>query len=162
MILDQIIYLDRYSAVDDGIKAALEFIHSHKDEAEMPDGKYEIIKDKVTAFVVSKDTVEEAAAEMEIHKKFMDIHYVLKGRETCCLADLPNDIESCSYNEEADITFFPGATENFITIGSGEFYAVWPYEPHKPLCNPGTESEFVKKIICKVKIDGKPGEFCKN
>lgn len=37
MILDQIIHLNRYIAVDDGIKAALEFIYSHKDEAEMPE-----------------------------------------------------------------------------------------------------------------------------
>ncbi|MDW2799172.1 YhcH/YjgK/YiaL family protein [Clostridium boliviensis] len=154
MILDQIIHLNRYISADDGIKAALKFIYSHKDEAEMPDGKYEIIKDQVTAFVVSKDTVNQSSAEMEIHKKFMDIHYVLKGKEMCCLADLPQDIESCSYDEEADITFFPGKSTDSITIGRGDFYAVWPYEPHKPLCNPGEKSEFVKKIICKVKIDG--------
>ncbi|MGB8455742.1 MAG: YhcH/YjgK/YiaL family protein [Anaerocolumna sp.] len=152
MILDQIVNFERYKGVDTNIKKALEFIYSHKDDADMPDGKYEIAADEVNAFVISKDTVDEITADMEIHKKFMDIHYMLKGKEKCCLVNPPEDIDEYSYDDTADITFFKSQRSNYVVIDKGEFYAVWPFEPHKPLCNVNKESEFVKKIICKVKI----------
>lgn len=157
MILDKIVNLNRYTKTDNLIKAALEFLYLHKEDTEMADGKYEIIKGEVTAFVVSKDTVDETKTDMEIHKDFMDIHYMLKGRECCYLADLPMDIESYDYDEKADITFFTCENQNVAAVSKGDFYAVWPYEPHKPLCHFGKQSESVKKIICKVKIDSYRG-----
>jgi biofilm protein TabA len=152
MIIDQIVNFERYKDIDINIKKALEFIYSHKDEEDMPDGKHEIIADEVIAFVISKDTVDEVIADMEIHKKFMDIHYMLQGKEKGCFVNLPEDIESYSYDDAADITFFKSQSVNSVVIDKGEFYAVWPYEPHKPLCNVDKESGFVKKIICKVKV----------
>lgn len=87
---------------------------------------------------------------MEIHKRFMDIHYIIKGAERCGIAELPPQVD---YNEETDNGFYDCEDTGSVRIGEGEFYAVWPLEPHCPLCNAGEETETVRKIICKVKVD---------
>ncbi|SCP98272.1 YhcH/YjgK/YiaL family protein [Anaerobium acetethylicum] len=152
MIFDQIKNYARYTKTDENIKAALEFIDLHKDNKEILDGKYEIIPDQVTAYVVSKDTILAEDAEMEIHKKFMDIHYMLKGQESCGLTELSMDVQEAAYDDAGDISLFSAEDTNVVVVSEGEFYAVWPYEPHRPLCNVQGTSRKIRKIICKVKV----------
>ncbi|MDD3174477.1 MAG: YhcH/YjgK/YiaL family protein, partial [Herbinix sp.] len=116
MILDQIVNFDRYKDTNTNIKKALEFIYTHRNDEDMLEGKYEIIADEVIAFVISKDTVNEMDADMEIHKKFMDIHYMLKGKEKCCFVNMPEEIDSFVYDEVADITFFKSHSTNSVLI----------------------------------------------
>lgn len=150
MLFDHINHYTRYNNLNDNIKAALDFIYTHRIDETIEDGRYEIIPDQVIAYVVSKDTITISKAGMEIHKKFMDIHYMLKGQERCGMMPLPKDSDKASYDEEGDIAFFDQGDDSSILVHQGEFYAVWPYEPHRPLCSVEDKSEKVRKIICKV------------
>lgn len=152
MIIDHISKYTRYKNINSAIKAALEFISANSMSFEMSDGKYEIIPGQVTAFIVSKDTMNAVETDMEIHKDFMDIHYILSGEEVCEYGEVPEDIEAYHYDEENDITFFPVKKVQEVHVQQGSFYMVWPYEAHKPLCSVNCAGEKVRKIICKVKL----------
>ena len=138
MIVDHIKNRGRYEHCHKNIAAALQFIAEHADDPELKDGSYPVIPDEVIVHVLTKETHGRDEAKMEIHKNFMDIHYIIKGAESCAVAPLA---------PEQDIAYDPNTDNAFWD------YAVWPMEPHCPLCNTAEEPETIRKIICKVKVD---------
>ncbi len=54
------------------------------------------------------------------------------------------------YNEQNDITFFEGE-RSFTKVEAGMFAIFFPNDLHMPGINVG-DSEFVKKIVIKVKV----------
>ena len=149
MIADRIENRSRYDGCHQNIKAALDFIAQRADDPALEDGTYPIIPDEVIVHVLSKTTRPREEGMMEIHKRFMDIHYMIKGSEACGLAPLGEDID---YNPDTDNGFWSCQDTGRVVIGEHEFYAVWPMEPHCPLCSVNG-SEDVRKIICKVRVD---------
>lgn len=148
MIVDTILHADRYQHVDPVFAKALDFLVKHANDQDMHDGKYEIIPDVAIGYVVTKNTVPSHDAKMEIHKKFMDIHYLLKGSERCGYTT--HFEESVPYDPVQDIAFSNCNDEMSLSIAKGSFYAVWPEEPHRPLLQVSESSEVIRKIIIKV------------
>ena len=150
MIADHIQNKSRYAGCHKNIVEALDFIAERAGDPALQDGTYPIIPGEVIVHVLSKNTHPRAEAKMEIHKNFMDIHYMISGSERCGIAPLAKELD---YDPDTDNAFWDCADTGSIVIGEGEFYAVWPLEPHCPLCNAGETVDAVRKIICKVKVD---------
>jgi YhcH/YjgK/YiaL family protein len=148
MIVDTILHADRYQYVGSAFAKALEFLSKHAKDQNMQNGKYEIIPDVAIAYVVTKDTVLLSDTKMEIHKKYMDIHYLLKGTEICGFSR--NFKGVALYDHAQDIAFSDCDDEMSLPIAEGSFYALWPDEPHRPLVQVGGTSESIRKIIVKV------------
>ncbi len=151
MITDKITNIRRYEGIDENIIKALKAIKEYSEKKELQDGTYEIVNDEIILHVITKETHKRSEAKMEIHKNFMDIHYMIKGQERCFVSALPSE-ESIDYNPETDNGFWECEDTGSISIGEGEFYAVWPLEPHCPLCNVGEDSEMIRKFIVKVRV----------
>lgn len=149
MVTDHIRNCARYAPCDGNIKAALDFMKEKAGDRDLEDGTYVVVPDEVTAYVLSKESKAVSECQMEIHKKYMDIHFILEGAERCGFAPLQDDV---AYDEETDNGFYQCDDTSEIVVREGEFYMVWPLEPHRPLCNVGTSPEQVRKIICKVRI----------
>jgi len=98
MIVDKLGNLERYTGCHKNIAAALTYIAEHANDPALEDGCYPIIPDEVIVHVLTKDTRPREAAQMEIHKRFMDIHYMIKGSEACGVAPLGEEID---YNHVA-------------------------------------------------------------
>lgn len=152
MIVDHIKNRSRYEHCHKNIAAALQFIAEHADDPELKDGSYPVIPDEVIVHVLTKETHGRDEAKMEIHKNFMDIHYIIKGAESCAVAPLAPE-QDIAYDPNTDNAFWDCKDSYSVVIGEGEFYAVWPMEPHCPLCNTTEAPETIRKIICKVKVD---------
>ncbi len=148
MITDKLENRNRYAGCHKNIAIALDYIAAHAQDPALEDGSYTVVPDEVIVHVLSKDTKPREKAMMEIHKRFMDIHYMIRGREACGIAPLGAQID---YNPETDNGFWACGDDYRVVVGEGEFYAVWPMEPHCPLCSVDGE-ESVRKIICKVKV----------
>ena len=149
MIYDQLKNARRYYACHPNIEAALHFIEQHRDGAGLEDGKHVLIPDALIANVVSAKTRDRGDAKMEIHARFMDVQYILEGEEICACAPLD---ETVKVDPETDNGFWSCEDTASIRVRQGEFYIVWPGEPHCPLVSTG-EIAPVRKIICKVRVD---------
>lgn len=150
MIIDNIANWERYKNIHPNIAKALQYIHEHKDDLTLENGTYTLSPDQVIVHVLDKQTQTRESAKMEIHQRFMDIHYIISGAERCGVAPLPEHID---YNSEADNGFWECRDTYSVVIGENEFYAVWPMEPHCPLCHADGQAKDIRKIICKVKVD---------
>ena len=80
MILDLIGNRERYSGLGASIERALEYL-ADTDFTALEDGRHPIDGEAIFALVSSYDTEPESARSFEAHRKYIDVQYLLTGRE---------------------------------------------------------------------------------
>ena len=99
-------------------------------------------------FVAAGTTKEPDVAEA--HRKYLDIQYIVKGREVVGWADLAACTPTDAFNEDSDIGFYSGDF-NYITVNEGICYVVFPEDAHMPGRHLEVPNDFVK-IVVKLKV----------
>ncbi len=151
MIADKLENASKYFNLGKKLKKGFEFLQS-ADLKNLDDGKYEIDGSEIFANVQTLKTKSENEKKWEVHRKYIDIQYVIKGRERMgfgLLDDFKTEIEK--YDETKDVEFLDGKKFNFLNVSEGEFVVFYPQDVHAPmLC--ANEPENIKKVIVKIKI----------
>ena len=130
MIKDNIINSYLYENLSDEIKQAFHWLKSN-DLKDMADGKYEIFGDKVYANVQKYITKDDAL--YEVHKKYIDIQYIVSGREKIGLVSLEKCKTTVEYDTEKDIEFLTNDSDDeYQILSKNEFLIIYPPEAHKP------------------------------
>ena len=105
--------------------------------------KFIASKSGVTSFTAK--TEEEAV--FETHRKMIDVQIPLDAPETYGYTPLC-DLPEVEYNEEKDITKYPGVkAETLVNCKPGEFAIFFPQDGHQPCIGTGT----IHKAIFKIK-----------
>lgn len=99
-------------------------------------------------FVLSGTTVEPGLAEA--HRKYLDIQYIVKGKEVMGWADLADCKLEGEFSEEKDIGMYSGDFR-FITIPEGVCYVVFPEDAHMPTRHLEVPNDYVK-VVVKLKV----------
>ena len=95
--------------------------------------------------VANGKTEEEAV--FETHRKMIDVQIPLDAPETYGYTPLC-DLPEVEYNEEKDITKYPGVkAETLVNCKPGEFAIFFPQDGHQPCIGTGT----IHKAIFKIK-----------
>lgn len=151
MIIDRIenksIYLTRHS----DLYVGMEFILDRFNES-MPDGRYEIKGDDVYAIVQSHYTDFPENKKLESHRKYIDIQYIVSGKELMGWVPANNLEVMTPYSEEKDVIFYhkDRNISSFILF-PGFFAIFYPDDAHMPGCVVD-KPEFVRKIVVKVRV----------
>ena len=112
------------------------------------DGKYVIDGENIFASVMTYDTLPESEKKFEIHEKYIDIQYIIKGEEI--IGDARLDTLDKADGEGTDIAFFSMPKDyNRVHFTEGELAIIFPREPHAPGVAYNTPCT-VKKIVVKV------------
>lgn len=150
MIYDKIDNLQIYAGISKDILIGLEWLRDMDPDIEK--GVYEI-SHRVKAIVSEYATKEVNDNGYEAHREFIDIQYLIKGREMICCLPLEYLKESKAYNHLEDAAFYEELDMKCqeIVIGNGFFAIFYPQDGHKPgLCV--TAIENVKKVVVKVQV----------
>ena len=86
----------------------------------------------------------------EAHRKYLDIQYIVKGKEVVGWADLNACQIEGEFNEEKDIGKYTGNFE-FININEGICYVAFPEDVHMPGRHLDVPNDFVK-VVVKLKV----------
>ena len=86
----------------------------------------------------------------EAHRKYLDIQYIVKGKEVVGWADLNACQIEGEFNEEKDIGKYTGNFE-FININEGICYVAFPEDAHMPGRHLDVPNDFVK-VVVKLKV----------
>ena len=115
--------------------------------------KYDIDGENAYAPVSEYISKNEEDARFEVHRKYIDIQYVIKGIEQISVAPLSarNQITS-AYDEAKDIEFMTVKESSAYKATPGNFFIFFPSEIHRP-CVRLNENTQVKKIVVKVRVD---------
>ena len=146
MIVDTLQNLEKYIGVNPLFADVVKFIKEN-DLNTLEEGKH-LIKDKdlfVNIQVAKGKTAEEAA--FETHRRMLDIQIPLDREETYGYMPL-EDLPEAPYNEEKDVTKYPGVkAETLVNCKPGEFAIFFPQDGHQPCIGNGN----IRKAIFKVK-----------
>ena len=148
MIYDNYSNKEKYYAMHDGFKLGFDFIEKAISE-NLAIGKYEIDGKRVWASVQEYLSKDEAKAEA--HRKYIDIQYIVCGREQMKCACIDTCQTKVEYNEEKDVEFFEPASSVTMVCEKGDFAIFYPNDVHTPSLKI-TENEQVKKIVVKVQL----------
>lgn len=147
MVVDTLDQLEKYVSLNPLFKEMVQFIKEHDLNA-LENGKH-LIKGK-DLFVNIQDAAgrSESEAVFETHKRMIDVQIPLSTAETYGYAPL-SALPEAEYNEEKDVTKYPGAkAETLVCCKPGEFAIFWPEDGHQPCIGSGN----IHKAIFKISV----------
>ena len=150
MIKDCLKNANLYYGLSEGIKIGLEWL-KNADLKTIKDGRYEIEGSLVYANVQTYETKDQA--KYESHKRYIDVQYVVEGKEKIGVCDKSKCKTCVEYDEIKDIEFYDNTGDDeWQIIYKGEFIILYPHEAHKPSIK-YTQNSIVKKVVVKVAVD---------
>ena len=148
MIADKIKNSDTYAASNRFFPEVFEKIKTlTPDDAGK---KFAIEEGVVWISVSSVKTAPQGERRFEAHKKFLDIHFVLEGKETFVFANTDELIPETEYNEAEDYLLLNGEGTK-LTLGAGDFCVVYPQDAHIPIFEKLSEGNVVRGVV-KIKL----------
>ncbi len=148
MILDTLSNAAKYAGLKTGLSEGFGFL-DQPGIADLEDGTYEISGDLVYAIVdrCKGRTVE--SGQLEGHRKYIDIQYVITGKESMGWSPREGLVNSVEYDEERDLEFFEGTPQSIVEVPQGSFAIFLPTDAHLPLIGEGP----IHKVVVKVAVN---------
>jgi len=151
MIFDRLNNSKQYYILGDRIKKGFEFLLNNNLK-NLADGKYIIDNDEIYANVQSLKTKPKEEQKWEVHRKYIDIQYVIKGREKMGYGILEDFKEiEIPYDDKKDVEFLQGEKYNYINVQEGDFVIFYPNDVHAPMLSVNEDIN-IKKVIVKIAI----------
>ncbi len=141
---------DSYHKLKERWDKAFRFLNDNNLD-EMQPGRYDIDGDNLYATISNYMTKDPDSANFEVHRSYIDIQYVIDGKELIGIAPVDSvDKVVTPYDAERDIEFVTvqGATYNEATPLT--FFIFFPNDAHKPGLRDSVSTP-VKKIVIKLK-----------
>lgn len=143
-----------YRANKNAWDAALAFIERN-DLAALQAGRHEIPGTEAFANVIDYETRLEG--DFEYHRKYIDLQYIVAGREKCeivPLTALGKEIEAYSENGDSGLmnSLAEGVKVQEIVLDKGMVGIYFPFDAHKPNMVVGDAPEKSRKIVVKIPV----------
>ena len=135
----------RYAPVLPGLEEAVAAVNAL---TEYEDKKNYPLSDGNRFFIAVGTT--KAPDVAEAHRKYLDIQYIVKGKEVMGWADLADCQPAGEFNETKDVGKYSGEFE-YITIPEGICYVAFPEDAHMPGRHLDVPNDFVK-VVVKLKV----------
>ncbi|MCF7854866.1 MAG: YhcH/YjgK/YiaL family protein [Candidatus Pacebacteria bacterium] len=149
MILDHIAQADTYANLHSGLAAACTFLRRN-DLADLPDDRYDLDGDRVYAMVSRQATRPKTDAKLEVHRRYIDLHYVVAGREGIGWRSLSDCVTpEAPFDKERDVQLFHDIPDTWVVLQPEHFAVVYPQDAHAPLVGTGDVHKVVIKIACQ-------------
>ena len=100
-------------------------------------------------FVAAQST--KAPGLAEAHRQYLDIQYIVKGKEVMGWAPLEECQLEGEFNEAKDVGKYSGKFE-YMTINEGMCYVAFPEDVHMPGRHLDVPNDFVK-VVVKLKVN---------
>lgn len=149
MIYDRLDNSQQYYSLNEKFKIAFDFL-KNTDLKTIADGSYDIVGREIYANIQTLTTKPIEEKKWEVHRKYIDIQYVISGEEKMgygILDDFKTVVEA--YSDEKDIEFLDGKDFNYVDVKEGDFVVFYPNDVHAPMlaCD---EPKEIKKVIVKI------------
>jgi biofilm protein TabA len=149
MILDTLAHADRYAALHPLFPQAIEFMRGN-DLKSLKPGRHPILGEDLFAIAESCAGRRRAEAQLECHRRYIDIQLVLEGTDEMGWKPIHDCVQpETDYSEAKDIRFFKDAPDAWIATRAHAFCIFFPEDAHAPLVSAG----YIRKIIFKIAVN---------
>jgi biofilm protein TabA len=135
------------------IQKGMEYLKS-TDFSKLEDKTYQIEGDKIYVIVSTYDTKPKAESKAEVHKKFLDIQFIISGEEIIGVGyDNPGNVLMQEYDAAKDRTLFKTVVNEVdYPFLPGHFVVFFPTDVHRPGVVYNTAKK-VRKAVVKIAVD---------
>ncbi|MBZ5856017.1 YhcH/YjgK/YiaL family protein [Flavihumibacter profundi] len=116
---------------------------------EIKPGKYPIVGEDVFASVTEAPSHPKEEVKWESHRKYIDLQYIIKGKEIIGIADASKATITKPYT--VDVVNYT-ADGKYYTTEPGKFFLFFPNDAHRPTIK-AEGYDVVKKIVIKIRVD---------
>jgi biofilm protein TabA len=151
MILDRLANHVQYAGLSPRFARAFAFLEQLP--ASPTVGRHEIAGEEIFAFVQQHLTKPVAEKQFEVHRKYLDIQYMVTGRELIYWAPLAQlTHETMAFDEKLDAALYSGIPDMVpVQLRAGQFALLFPQDGHAPSCAWDAPAE-VLKVVVKVMV----------
>lgn len=130
--------------------AAFKFL-IESDLKSLPIGRIDLNED-VYAAVSEYETKNPEDAKYESHQKYIDLQYVISGKEIIGLTN-ESEIKVISpYDENKDIAFYDFEGGKMLSATPDSYFIFFPHDKHRP-CIKTEGADNVRKLVVKIKYN---------
>ena len=148
MIYDKLALFSRYTGLGNGLSTALCYLAS-QDFRKVRPGRVDIQGDQFYVLVQEYTTKPVEQGIWEAHRRYIDVHFVLSGRERIFFAPLEK-MKLGIYVPEKD--FLPMTGDGLpVDLFAGFFVVFYPEDAHMPGLQVNTPGS-LRKVVVKIKI----------
>ena len=151
MILDSLPLWRRYASLNPRLAKGFAFLEKLPLDAAV--GRHEIDGDSVYAMVQRYQTRPVQGMQLEAHRRYIDIQYLVSGREVIHWAALAGLAEPTKPYDAATDSALHATTPDMtpVQLRAGQFAILFPDDAHAPCCACGDPAE-VLKVVVKVEV----------
>ena len=122
------------------------------EKEQLEDGRYDL-EQGIFALVQMYRTKPKAGAQMESHRLYCDLQYIVEGKEKIYWEHTDNLTVAEDKTPESDIIFYEcGADKGYTLLEKGMFGYYTPTDGHMP-CIMAEEPGEIKKIVFKIPVE---------
>ena len=151
MVIDRVKNAAVYHGLGARFRKALEWMVQADPSGMAPGEKYAIDGENIFATLFEVETLPREEAQLEGHKRYADIQYLLEGCECVGWAQRGTVPATVPSDPHTDIGFWNGDWDT-LKLEAGMFYIVWPDDLHAPRVAWGAPAP-VKRMVVKVRLD---------
>lgn len=145
-------FAEAYNKNRDRWNQAFSFL-KRNDLANLEPKRYDLDGDNLYAMVSVYRTKNREDAKFEVHRKYIDIQYVVSGAEWIGIASLASqDSILQPYDATQDIEFLSVKQGKTVRATRDRFFIFFPDEAHMPGLKAETNAP-VRKVVVKIRID---------
>lgn len=146
----QYINIEEVQNITKRIEDAVEYI-SNLDHTSLKPGKY-VVDEDFYYNVQEYESFSEEQSVWESHRKYVDIQWLVSGRETLYVTDVKHLSPLDDYDMERDVIHYQSSVhQSAIILTNGSCAILYPKDAHRPARYLGHKST-IRKIVGKVKI----------
>lgn len=150
MIHTELSHAGRYATVHPHFGEVVEYLKALSPDTDL--GRYEIGDAGSYALVQRYETVDPSERQLEGHRRYIDAHYIMAGRERLVIGTGVTSHEPLGpFDEDKDLQFFADSSRDWSCgLSAGELLILFPEDLHKPGCYHSGRGEEVMKIVVKI------------
>lgn len=148
MIFDHLDNAEAYLHLHPLLADAAVFLR-RDDLAELPDGRCEIDGERAYAMVNHCEAVGYDQARLEGHRRYIDVHYLISGREQFGWSPAAHCTSEKGYVKKKDCILFEEAPLGWLIAPPGTFTLFTPADAHAPAVGEGT----LHKVVVKLAVE---------
>ena len=148
MILDTLANSDQYTALHPLFARAFTFLRD-TDLMALEPGVHAVQDEQIFAIVEVCTGRTRADAQLECHRRYIDIQLVLAGVDEMGWKPLAECVAPATeYDAARDIGFFNDAPRSWIATPPGAFCLFYPDDAHAPLVS----DALIRKVVVKIAV----------
>ena len=150
MIFDKIENLRLYEKLNPRFAKAMDYLEK-TDFNSLAHGKHLVDGENVFALYQAYKTKDADECKIEAHQQYIDIQYVIEGKEIMGVTSLASQLIQVPYDAERDVAFFFGDTSP-VKVDAGHFTIFFPDDLHQPSVKV-VETMEVRKVVMKIRVN---------